>query len=82
LRPQALGNLGQIPKDAFAQPLPRRDHIVGAGRRSADAQHGVALAQKLARDGMEDLVEHGIADLLRAGMLEQRQGEPFAEDGQ
>src|SRR5262249_26534972 len=41
--------------------------------------HGIALADQLARHGVEDLVEHRIADRPGAGVLEQWQGEPFAQ---
>src|SRR6188768_2335923 len=78
----AFGDLRQVAEDAFAEALAGRDHVVGAGRRPADAQHGIALADQLARHRMEDLVEYGVAGLLRAGMLQQRQGEPLAQHWQ
>ena len=36
-------------------------HFIGARRGAADAQASVALRDEPTRDGMEDLVEHGMA---------------------
>ena len=74
----ALGNLFECAIDLLAELLPGGNHVVGAARNAADTQHGVSLADQLAGDRMEDFVEDGVADLLRAGLLEERQREPFA----
>ena len=78
----ALGMSSRRVEHELAVAARRLDHVVGTLRRPADAQACIVVMGEAPRDGMKDLVEDRVADPFRAGMLDQRQREPFAEDRQ
>src|SRR6185503_14481317 len=78
----SLRKLIDAREDRLAGVAGDRDHLVGPGGRAADAQHGVAALQQPARDRVEDLVEHRVADALAPRLLDQRQRKRLAGDGQ
>ena len=55
-------------------------HFIGSGGRATDAKHGVAFVEKTGRDGMEDLIEHFVAQLLRSAEGDEWESEPLAEN--
>ena len=56
-------------------------HQVCALRRPAHPQHCIAACQQTLGDRVKDLVEHGVADTLRAGERDEWKREPFADNG-
>ena len=69
-------------KTGLAEPPRDRDHPVGALRRAADPEAGVAPGEDPLGDRMEDLA-YGSRGRPRCGplrLLDQWQGEPFAHD--
>src|SRR5258708_9541174 len=52
---------------------------IGPLRWPADAQTGIAARDKPFSQRMENFVEHGIANFMRPGSLDERQGYPLAE---
>jgi hypothetical protein len=69
-------------EDRFAVLLRQAHHLVGTSGPTTDAKTGVASGNQPAADGMEDLIERGIADACRPGMLNEWQGEPLSHDWQ
>jgi hypothetical protein len=68
--------------DRLAVGLGERDHLISPSGRTANAQTSVTLRDKATRDGMEDLVEHGVADTGGSCVLYQRQCEPLTHNRQ
>jgi hypothetical protein len=75
----AARDLSQPAKDPQPTRLRALNHLVGALGGSANPKHGIAAREDALGDRMEDFIERRIADTLRSGEIDQRQGEPFAK---
>ena len=60
--------------------LGHADHLIGARRCAADAQHRLAAGDEALGDRMEDLVECVVADTSRSRQLDEWQRQPLADD--
>jgi len=77
----AAGYIAQSPVDMQAALFATLHHQIGALGGAADPQHRVAPFEEALGDRMKDLVERIIANVPGPGKRDERQREPFADDG-
>ena len=68
-------------EDSQATFLGEADVFVRAFGGAGEAQDGVAAGDEAVGDGVEDFVVDGVAGVFRACFAQERQREPFADEG-
>ena len=77
----AAGDFGKVVVDGEATFFGQADVFVGAFGGSGEAQDGVAAGDEAVGDGIEDFVVDGVAGVFGACFAKEREGEPFADEG-
>jgi len=66
--------------DLQAEAAADADHLIGADGRSPDSKYGIALLEQARRDGVENFIECSVSNSLGTCKVDQREGEPFAQN--
>ena len=56
-------------------------HLIRSRRGAADAQDAIAFVEQPDCDRVENFIEGIIADSLRSGSMNEREGQPLTHDG-
>jgi hypothetical protein len=77
----AAGNFCECVEDLQAAGFGKADVFVRAFGGAGEAQDGVAAGDKAVGDGVEDFVVDGVAWVFGACFAQERESEPFADEG-